>query len=199
MRGGVYELPSSNHMLSHLTHDKALKDYKYENARKLVKKQEDLLRNLAKTRENLELEEHIIGRTRDFYAGSRYDKYGYSIGRAEKLKRMRTNAKQRELEDLEDKVGHVTSNYSAEQSYDSDGLKFQTDIARLKSQVSNIAHRHDGDGDVSPSKYSFEDYPGIEYTRHMDEPAGFSYTSSGSEKTPKFIESGGNVYQLISK
>lgn len=58
-----------------------------------MKKQEDLLRNLAKTRENLELEEHIIGRTRDFYAGSRYDKYGYSIGRAEKLKRLRTKAK----------------------------------------------------------------------------------------------------------
>ena len=28
MRGGTYELPASNHMLSHLTHDKALKDYK---------------------------------------------------------------------------------------------------------------------------------------------------------------------------
>lgn len=37
----------------------------------------------------MELEEHIIGRTRDFYAGSRQEKYGHTMGRAEKLKRQR--------------------------------------------------------------------------------------------------------------
>lgn len=49
------------------------------------------------------------------------------------------------MEELGEKVDNLTtsSSHSVDPSYDSEGLKFQTDIARLKSQVSNIAHRYD--------------------------------------------------------
>lgn len=60
-----------------------------ETTRKLIRQQEELLRNLSKVRQQMELEEAEIGKTRDYYSGSRENKFGHTLDKADKLRRQR--------------------------------------------------------------------------------------------------------------
>ena len=73
------EMPKSKNMLSHLNSHSAMLNYKVNAARSLVRKQEDLLRNLARMRENMERSENELGKASDYYTPNRHlpRKYDY--------------------------------------------------------------------------------------------------------------------------
>lgn len=78
------DAPKSKNMLSHLNSHSAMINYKVQAARSLVRKQEDLLRNLARMRENMERSENELGKASDYYSGSRHQsRGGYFERRAE--------------------------------------------------------------------------------------------------------------------
>ena len=62
-----------------------------EDARQLVKKQEELLRNLSKVRSEIEQEETQIGKAKDFYVGSKQRKsdYEHTLEAADKRRQQR--------------------------------------------------------------------------------------------------------------
>jgi len=67
-----YTPSAPSNMLSHLNSHSAMLQYKVQTARSLVRKQEDLLRNLARMRENMERSEIEIIKASDFYTSRRH-------------------------------------------------------------------------------------------------------------------------------
>lgn len=72
------DTPKSKNMLSHLNSASAMLNYKIQSARSLVRKQEDLLRNLARMRENMERSECEMIKTSDYFTPSRYSTRRYN-------------------------------------------------------------------------------------------------------------------------
>jgi hypothetical protein len=63
--------------------------FQKDTTKKLVKQQEELLRNLSKVRQQMEMEEEEIGLTKDYYSGSREEKFGHTFDKADKLRKER--------------------------------------------------------------------------------------------------------------
>ncbi|XP_067934381.1 uncharacterized protein [Watersipora subatra] len=180
-----YVIPKSQNMFSHLTNDKALKDYKRETARKLVQKQEELLRNLSKVRSDMEQEESQIGKAKDYYSGSRKDKFEHTLQQADKLRHQRLVDK--EIDEVmkaasaEPKSPIISASYSTSNSdlhkpmntgykTSSDTLTLSkpylgvgtstsnlSEIQKLKDQVEDIANRYKSDTDEGMTRFNLHE------------------------------------------
>lgn len=160
----------SNNMLSHLNSHSAMLGYRVQTARSLVRKQEDLLRNLARMRENMERSESELYKASDYYGSSRHRPHGYFERRAESAPFISRRYQVREASPAEytdhyastsDKAvspgpaSHVsipavstTSDYTPDED-------FEKEMAALRKRVSDLSKKA---SDVPSPRYNSYDY-----------------------------------------
>ncbi|KAF6029504.1 hypothetical protein EB796_012191 [Bugula neritina] len=180
------EIPKSKNMLSHLNSNSAMLNYKVQGARSLVRKQEDLLRNLARMRENMERSENEIGKASDYYTPHRYQSRGYFEKRSETAPLISRRHQVREVSPAESlnsldasdykyvpssySPPHTTTKFSSQLSssvpatsivstsgYEGDN-EFEREMAAIRKRVANISKQAN---EAATPKFSSYDYDPI--------------------------------------
>lgn len=148
------DAPKSKNMLSHLNSHSAMLNYKVQAARSLVRKQEDLLRNLARMRENMERSENEIGKASDYYSSTRHQpSRGYFERRAESAPFISRRPQVREVSPSLSSIGNieVPEHRISDKAYSPTPISISTNISTTPATL------------VSSSDYA----PDEEFEREM--------------------------------
>ena len=176
---GAVDDPKSKNMLSHLNSHSAMLGYRVQTARSLVRKQEDLLRNLARMRENMERSECELYKASDYYGSSRHRPYGYFERRAESAPFISRRSYQvRESSPLEiteqfassssDKaaspspIPHVSVPATSTTTDYTPDEDFEKEMAALRRRVADLSKKAN---DIPTPRYSSYDYDTSSYSR----------------------------------